>query len=224
MLRGGGGTEDHGGMGRRRLRRAWRAGRRGTAARDRLYGHGMARLASMAVVACAVLVTACTAGHSAAVAGAGTASASTAQAGSHSVQAGVPARRPPVQGAGHVSGGCGSSPLLLGAAPGWASSANPPRIRYALAERGQVAGFLFGYPLMAGNPARLGQDLVGCRFRPGRHAAAADRPSAGCRRACGLFGLAGGFGAGGDLPFRGHGPFGRLLAVHAVLERAHGYR
>src|SRR5215831_17802499 len=42
--------------------------------------------------------------------------------------------------------------LLRGAAPAWASAANPPPIRYALAERGQVAGFLFGYPLMAGNP------------------------------------------------------------------------
>lgn len=40
----------------------------------------------------------------------------------------------------------------MGPAPEWASSANPPRIRYALAERGQVAGFVFGYPLMAGNP------------------------------------------------------------------------
>ena len=59
---------------------------------------------------------------------------------------------PPGRGAAHISGGCGTTPLLRGPAPGWASSANPPPIPYALAERGQVAGFLFGYPLMAGNP------------------------------------------------------------------------
>jgi hypothetical protein len=57
-----------------------------------------------------------------------------------------------VRGAAYTSGGCGATRLLRGAAPGWASSANPPPIKYALAERGQVAGFLFGYPLMAGNP------------------------------------------------------------------------
>ena len=129
------------------------AGCQGSAALERLYSHGMARVASVVAVACAVLVTACTAGHSPPVAaGAGTRSQSTAQVNGRGVQSGVPAGLPPVQGAAYVSGGCGASPLLLGAAPGWASSANPPRIRYALAERGQVAGFLFGYPLMAGNP------------------------------------------------------------------------
>jgi hypothetical protein len=109
----------------------------------------MIRVSSLVVVACAVLVTACTAGHTSPVtAGAGTPAQSTAQVTSGS----VPAGRPPVRGAAYASGGCGASPLLVGAAPGWASSANPPRIRYALAERGQVAGFVFGYPLMAGNP------------------------------------------------------------------------
>jgi hypothetical protein len=122
---------------------------RGAAAPERFYSHGMARVASLVVVACAVLVTACTAGQSLPVtAAAGTSPHSAAQVNGRS----VPAGPPPVQGAAYVSGGCGTSPLLLGAAPGWASSANPPRIQYALAERGQVAGFLFGYPLMAGNP------------------------------------------------------------------------
>ncbi len=78
-------------------------------------------------------------------------------AGSAHTTGGVPPRRrpaspPPVQGAAYASGGCGATPLLLGSAPRWASSANPPPIRYALAKREQIAGFLFGYPLMAGNP------------------------------------------------------------------------
>jgi hypothetical protein len=113
----------------------------------------MTRVSGLVVVACAVLVTACTPGHvSSVAAGAGTPAQGTAKVTSGSVQAGVPAGRPPVRGAAYASGGCGASPLLVGAAPGWASSADPPRIRYALAERGQVAGFVFGYPLMAGNP------------------------------------------------------------------------
>jgi len=117
------------------------------------YSHGVVRVVSLVVVACAVLVTACTAGHPRPVAaGAGTPAQSTAQVNGRSAQTGVPAGPPPVRGAAYVSGGCGVSPLLLGAAPGWASSANPPPIRYVLAERGQVAGFMFGYPLMAGNP------------------------------------------------------------------------
>jgi len=113
----------------------------------------MTWVARLVVVACAVLVTACTAGHPSPVtAGAGTPAQGTAHVTSGSVQAGVPAGRPPVRGAAYASGGCGASPLLIGPAQGWASAADPPRIRYALAERGQVAGFVFGYPLMAGNP------------------------------------------------------------------------
>lgn len=101
----------------------------------------MARVASLVIAACAVLITACSASHAPLTAGTGT-----------PAQAGRPASPPPVQGAAHASGGCGATPLHLGSAPRWASSANPPPIRYALAERGQAAGFLFGYPLMAGNP------------------------------------------------------------------------
>ena len=37
-------------------------------------------------------------------------------------------------------------------APRWASPAQLPPIRMRLAGRGQAAGFLFGYPLMAGSP------------------------------------------------------------------------
>jgi hypothetical protein len=100
-----------------------RASSYGHAGRQR-YSNHMARAAILLAAACAFLATACTADHPA-----------------------------PVQaGARYASGGCGATPLLQGSAPGWASSANPPPIRYALAERGQVAGFLFGYPLMAGNP------------------------------------------------------------------------
>lgn len=112
------------------------------------YSHGMARVASLAVAACAVLAAACTAGHSPPSPGTGT----QAQRNTNSAQAGRPASLPPVQGAAITSGGCGATPLLLGSAPGWASSADPPPTRYALAERAPAAGFLFGYPLMAGNP------------------------------------------------------------------------
>jgi len=119
-----------------------------TAALAGIYSHDMARVACLVVAAYAVLVTACTAGHAAPAAGTGT----PAQRDSGTAQASPPASSPSVRGAAYVSGGCGATPLLRGSAPEWASSADPPPIRYALAERGQVAGFLFGYPLMAGNP------------------------------------------------------------------------
>ena len=108
----------------------------------------MARAASLALAACAVLITACTAGHAPLATGTGT----PAQRNGSTAQASNPVSPPPVQGAAYASGGCGATPLLLGSAPRWASPANPPPIRYALAGRGQAAGFLFGYPLMAGNP------------------------------------------------------------------------
>lgn len=109
----------------------------------------MVRATSLVLAACAVLITACTAGHAPLATGTGT----PAQRNGSTAQAGVnPVSPPPVQGAAYASGGCGATPLLLGSAPRWASSANPPPIRYALAGQGQAAGFLFGYPLMAGNP------------------------------------------------------------------------
>ena len=113
-----------------------------------MYSDGMARAASLVLAACAVLITACTAGHSPLATGTG----APAQRNGSTAQAGNPVSPPPVQGAAYASGGCGATPLLLGSAPRWASPANPPPIRYALAWQGQAAGFLFGYPLMAGNP------------------------------------------------------------------------
>ncbi len=71
-----------------------------------------------------------------------------------------PAGPSPVRGAGYTAGGCGATRLLLGAAPGWARSANPPRLRYALAQHGGVAGFLFGYPLMARNPVPYSDKIL----------------------------------------------------------------
>ena len=108
----------------------------------------MARVASLAIAACAVLATACTAGQTPPSSGTGT----QAQRNTSPAAAGRPASPPPVQGAATANGGCGATPLLLGSAPGWASAADPPPIRYALGKRAQAAGFLFGYPLMAGNP------------------------------------------------------------------------
>jgi len=95
------------------------------------------RRALALAAACAFLVAACTASHPHAQAssGSGTAASTSGPA--------------PVPGATYAAGGCGSTPLLLGSAPTWAASANPPPLRYALADQGEVAGFLFGYPLMA---------------------------------------------------------------------------
>jgi hypothetical protein len=109
----------------------------------------MSRAAILVVAACAFLAMACTTGHPAR----GQPSASTsAPTQSPSAHASLSSGPPPVRGAAYTSGGCGATPLLQGSAPSWSSAANPPPIRYALTERGQVAGFLFGYPLMAGNP------------------------------------------------------------------------
>jgi hypothetical protein len=120
------------------------------------YSLGMARVASLVAAACAVLLAACTAGGAPPPTGTG----SPAQRNSSSAQAGRPTGPSPVQGAAYASGGCGATPLLLGSAPRWASSADPPPIRYALAQREQVAGFLFGYPLMAGNPQPFSDKIL----------------------------------------------------------------
>jgi hypothetical protein len=54
-----------------------------------------------------------------------------------------------------VPGGCGSTPLLAGGIPGWLDEAgahnNPSGVTYAVASPTRAAGFLFGYPLTAGN-------------------------------------------------------------------------
>lgn len=106
----------------------------------RFYSQAMRRALALAA-ACTFLVTACTAGHSR--------PAADSQTSPGSGAAPSPSGPAPVPGATYAAGGCGRTPLLLGAAPGWAASANPPPIRYALADRGEVAGFLFGYPLVA---------------------------------------------------------------------------
>ena len=99
----------------------------------------MTRVASLAAAACAILATACTAGHPPpAAAGAST----PASVSTPSVGPAAPTGPPPVPGAEYSGGGCGATRLLRGAAPGWASFANPPSTRYALAERGRAAGFL----------------------------------------------------------------------------------
>jgi hypothetical protein len=119
------------------------------------YSRGMARVASLVLAVCAVFLTACTAGRIPPPTGPGT----PAQRNSSHDQAATPASPPPVRGA-DTSGGCGATPLLLGSAPRWASAANPPPMRYALARRGHVAGFLFGYPLVAGNPQPFSNKIL----------------------------------------------------------------
>jgi hypothetical protein len=118
----------------------------------------MARLANLAIVVAGptLLMTACTTGHPSKAPG-GAVNSTSAKSSAGASPAAGPA---PVRGAAYTNGGCGGTRLLQGAAPGWASSASPPSIRYALAERGQVAGFLFGYPLKAGNPRRYSDKIL----------------------------------------------------------------
>src|SRR3981081_386200 len=63
--------------------------------------------------------------------------------------------QPSPQVARVVAGGCGSTPLLAGGIPGWLDEAgahnNPLGVTYAVASPTTAAGFLFGYPLTAGN-------------------------------------------------------------------------
>ncbi len=171
----------------------------------------MARAAAILIVAaCAFLATACTAGHPAQVrTGAGTSAPP-----SPSASASVAADPRPVRGAAYTSGGCGATPLLRGPAPNWASSANPPAIRYALAERGQVAGFLVGYPLMAGNPQPYSDKVlwVAASPRDGQPLRLTGS-SARCGYARRVVHLASGFDARGNLPVGDHSPIARLLAV-----------
>jgi hypothetical protein len=115
----------------------------------------MRRAVALAVAACALVLAACTAGHPRVVP-----SSAAVSAGAGAEAGGRPARTPTVHGARYVGGGCGATGLLLGAAPDWARSAHPPPIRYALGESGQVAGFLFGYPLMARKPAPYSDKIL----------------------------------------------------------------
>ena len=122
-------------------------------------------------------------------------------------------------GATYAAGGCGSTPLLLGSAPTWAASANPPPLRYALADQGEVAGFLFGYPMVAPASAADSDKVLwvvdsprGGPLRVTGHPAGAAKPVVSSvwppdSR------------ARGDLPVADRGSFARLLAVHAGLAR-----
>ena len=56
--------------------------------------------------------------------------------------------------------GCDATRIRVGAAPHWAATANPPHIPYALAARGRAAGFLFGNPLRAGDPAHKANKIL----------------------------------------------------------------
>jgi hypothetical protein len=77
---------------------------------------------------------------------------------------------PPVPGANYAAGGCGPRPLLSGALPSWTASARPPAMIYVLGRHQQVAGFLFGYPLMAGHPEPF-TDKILWVVRSDRHGA-----------------------------------------------------
>lgn len=77
---------------------------------------------------------------------------------------------PPVPGASYATGGCGPRPLLSGDVPSWTGSANPPALIYVLGRHQQVAGFLFGFPLMAGHPEPF-TDKILWVVRSDRHGA-----------------------------------------------------
>src|SRR5882724_214618 len=113
----------------------------------------MVRVARLAAVAALLAVTACSAAHPAhraspAPSRPATATAAPAPAPPAMPQPGGP---PPVPGANYATGGCGPRPLLSGARPAWTASANPPALIYVLGRHRQIAGFLFGFPLMAGH-------------------------------------------------------------------------
>ena len=133
----------------------------------------------------------------------------------------VPARPPPVRGAAlpvavAARRRCSGDPLRTG---------RPPRTLthpVCAPERGQLAGFLFGYPLMAGNPqpysdkvlwvvaSRRGGQPFGfrpsarCRYAPCRP------PGQRIRR------------PGRSIP-RTSSPHRQAAGFHPVLERAHGH-
>lgn len=77
---------------------------------------------------------------------------------------------PPVPGANYAAGGCGPRPLLSGVLPPWTASARPPAMIYVLGRHQQVAGFLFGFPLMAGHPEPF-TDKILWVVRSDRHGA-----------------------------------------------------
>jgi len=75
-----------------------------------------------------------------------------------------------VPGANYATGGCGPRPLLRGDVPSWTASANPPALIYVLGRHQQIAGFLFGFPLMAGHPEPFSDNILWV-VRSDRHGA-----------------------------------------------------
>ena len=129
----------------------------------------MARVAWLAAVAAVLAVTACSAAHP--VHGASPAPSRSATATVAPAPA-LPQRSgpPPVPGANYAAGGCGPRPLLSGARPAWTASARPPPMIYVLGRHQQVAGFLFGFPLMAGHPEPFSDKILWV-VRSDRHGA-----------------------------------------------------
>src|SRR5262249_61877183 len=67
--------------------------------------------------------------------------------------------------------GAGRPPRPRGAAPPfWTASAQPPTMIYVLGRDQQVAGFLFGFPLMAGHPEPFSDKILWV-VRSDRHGA-----------------------------------------------------
>jgi hypothetical protein len=132
----------------------------------------MARVAWLAAVAAVLAVTACSAAHPAHEASLAPSRPATATAAPAPAPPAMPPRigPPPVPGANYAAGGCGPRPLLSGALPPWTASARPPAMIYVLGRHQQVAGFLFGFPLMAGHPEPF-TDKILWVVRPDRHGA-----------------------------------------------------
>jgi len=132
----------------------------------------MARVGWLAAVAAVLAVTACSAARPAHRAPPAPSRPATATAAPAPAPPAVPrpSEPPPVPGANYVTGGCGPRPLLRGDVPSWTASANPPALVYVLGRHQQIAGFLFGFPLMAGHPEPFADKILWV-VRSNRHGA-----------------------------------------------------
>jgi hypothetical protein len=132
----------------------------------------MARVAWLAAVAAVLAVTACSAAqpaHEASPAPSRPAAATPVPLPAPPAMSRL-SGPPPVPGASYAAGGCGPQPLLSGDVPSWTASANPPALIYVLGRHQQVAGFLFGFPLMAGHPEPFSDKILWV-VRSDRHGA-----------------------------------------------------
>jgi hypothetical protein len=132
----------------------------------------MARVAWLATVAAVVAVTACSAAHPARQGSPAPSRSATGTAAPAPAPPAMPqlSGPPPVPGANYATGGCGPRPLLSGALPSWTASASPPAMIYVLGRHQQIAGFLFGFPLMAGHPEPFSDKILWV-VRSDRHGA-----------------------------------------------------